>query len=207
VVRLVAALVPYARNPRADSQVAQITASITEFGFTNPVLVDEKGGIIAGHGRVLAAHQLGMAKVPTIELDYLTDARRRAYRIADNKLTVNVGWNEELLRLELSDLQLSGFDLSLTGFLDVELSELFAKERGAGLTDPDSVPAVPAEPVSRPGDLWILGNHPLLCGSSVVEADVRRLMAGERATLFATDPPYAIGYHGGELPPEGTGRR
>ena len=138
-------LIPYARNARthSDAQVAQIAGSIKEFGFTNPVLCDEAGGIIAGHGRVLAARQLDMPSVPRIVLTGLTDAQRRAYVIADNKLALNTGWDPELLRLELGELNLAGFDLSLTGFADLELKDIMA-DRNGGLTDPDDAPAVPA---------------------------------------------------------------
>ena len=138
VMRPIGALIPYARNARTHSpeQVAQIAASIREFGFTNPVLVDGEQGIIAGHGRVLAAHKLGMDLIPTIELAYLTAAQRQAYKITDNKLALNAGWDAEMLRLELGDLKELGFDLALTGFDDVELGALFA-DKTAGLTDPD----------------------------------------------------------------------
>jgi ParB-like chromosome segregation protein Spo0J len=151
-------LIPYARNARthSDAQIAQIAGSIREFGFTNPVLIDEKGGIIAGHGRVLGARQLDMTQVPTITLTGLTEAQRRAYVIADNKLALNAGWDPELLRLELGELNLGGFDLSLTGFGDLELKDIMA-ERTEGLTDPDDAPAVPEHPVSQTGDLWLLG--------------------------------------------------
>ena len=171
IYRATGELIPYVRNARthSDAQVAQIAGSIREFGFTNPVLIDETGGIIAGHGRVLAAHLLNLQRVPTIELAYLSDAQRRAYRIADNKLALNAGWNEELLRLDLVDLQELAFDLSLLGFTDAEQAALLA-ERTEGLTDPDEVPPVPEEPVSCLGDLWILGRHRLLCGDATVAA-------------------------------------
>ena len=158
VTRSVEALIPYARNARthSDEQVAQIAGSIREFGFTNPVLIDEVDGIIAGHGRVLAARKLGMTEVPCIVLAHLSPAQRRAYIIADNKLALNAGWDTELLKLELEDLKLGGFDLSLTGFGRPELDALFA-EKTEGLTDPDEVPETPAHPVSEPGDLWLLG--------------------------------------------------
>src|SRR6202040_1486608 len=177
VWRGIEALIPYARNARthADAQIAQIAGSIREFGFTNPVLIDEEGGIIAGHGRVLGARQLGMEQIPTIVLTGLSEAQRRAYVIADNKLGLNAGWDPELLRLELGELKLGGFDLSLTGFGDLELKDLPA-ERTAGLTDPDDAPAAPEPPVSEPGDLWLLGRHRLLCGDSTVATDVERVL-------------------------------
>jgi ParB-like chromosome segregation protein Spo0J len=151
-------LIPYARNARthSDEQVAQIAASIREFGFTNPVLVDEEGTLIAGHGRVLGAQQLGITDVPTMVARGWTPAQIQAYRVADNKLALNAGWDPELLRLELGELKLSGFDLSLTGFGDLELKDIMA-ERNVGLTDPDDAPEAPEHPVSRTGDLWLLG--------------------------------------------------
>jgi ParB-like chromosome segregation protein Spo0J len=158
VMRPISVLIPYARNARihSDEQVAQIAASIREFGFTNPVLVDGEQGIIAGHGRVLAAYKLGMDLIPTIELAYLTAAQRQAYKITDNKLALNAGWDQEMLRLEMGELRELGFDLTLTGFDDIELGALFA-DKTAGLTDPDDTPPVPEHPVSQTGDLWLLG--------------------------------------------------
>lgn len=151
-------LIPYARNARmhSDAQIAQIAASIREWGWTNAVLADEAGGIIAGHGRVLAARQLGLAEAPVVVAHGWSEARKRAYILADNKLALNAGWDEELLRLELGDLKLDGFDLSLTGFGEMELGSLLA-DRTEGLTDPDDVPEPPAEPVTQPGDVWLLG--------------------------------------------------
>jgi ParB-like chromosome segregation protein Spo0J len=158
VLRSVESLIPYARNARthSDAQVAQIAGSIREFGFTNPVLVDGESGIVAGHGRVLAARKLGLTEVPCIEIAYLTEAQRRAYIIADNKLALNAGWDEDLLKLELADLKVAGFDLGLTGFGELELAALSA-EKTQGQTDPDAVPDPPAHPVTEPGDLWLLG--------------------------------------------------
>jgi ParB-like chromosome segregation protein Spo0J len=156
VMRPIGALIPYASNARthSDAQIAQIAASIREFGFTNPILVDGKQGIIAGHGRVLAARKLGMDQIPTIELAYLTETQRQAYIIADNKLAENAGWDQEMLRLELGDLKELGFNLTLTGFDDIELGSLLA-DKTEGLTDPDDAPAVPEHPVSQTGDLWL----------------------------------------------------
>ena len=172
-------LIPYARNARthSDEQVAQIAASIREFGFTNPVLVDEEGTLIAGHGRVLGAQQLGITDVPTMVARGWTQAQIQAYRVADNKLALNAGWDPELLRLELGELKLGGFDLSLTGFGDLELKNIMA-DRNSGLTDPDDAPAVPEHPVSQTGDLWLLGKHRLLCGDSTVATDVERVLGG-----------------------------
>jgi DNA modification methylase len=191
----VATLVPYARNARthSDAQVAQLAASIREFGFTNPILVDGERGIIAGHGRLLAARKLGLAEVPVIELSHLSPAQRRAYVLADNKLALNAGWDDDLLRLELADLRDEGFDLGLTGFGLDEIGELLA-DNTTGLTDPDQVPEVPAEPVSRAGDVWLLGRHRLACGDSTDAATVERLLAGVKPHLMVTDPPYGVEY-------------
>ena len=192
----VAELVPYARNARthSEAQVAQIAASIREFGFTNPVLVDGERGVIAGHGRLLAARKLGLAEVPTIELAHLTEAQKRAYVLADNRLALSAGWDDDLLRIELGDLRAEGFDLALTGFDPDEIGAFLADAPGAGLTDPDAVPEVPAEPVSRPGDAWALGRHRLVCGDSTDPQAVERALAGVRPHLMVTDPPYGVGY-------------
>ena len=191
----VSELVPYARNARtqSDDQVAQIAASIREFGFTNPVLVDGERGVIAGHGRLLAARTLGMAEVPTIELSHLTPAQKRAYVLADNRLALSAGWHDDLLRIELGELQADGFDLSLTGFDLDELGAILidASDR---LTDPDQVPELPEQPVSRPGDLWVLGPHRLLCGDSTDAQAVERALSGVRPHLMVTDPPYGVEY-------------
>jgi DNA modification methylase len=197
VVRLhaVAALIPNARNPRthSDAQVAQIAASVREFGWTNPLLVDEADTIIAGHGRLLAARQLGMAEVPAITLSYLSEAQKHALVIADNKLALNAGWDDELLRIELTDLSDLGFDLGLVGFDDLEIADILA-DRNAGLTDPDDVPEAPAEPVSKPGDVWLLGKHRLVCGDATSDVDVSLCLAGVRPHLMVTDPPYGVDY-------------
>jgi DNA modification methylase len=190
----VSEIIPYANNSRTHSeeQVAQIAASIREFGFNNPVLLDGDKGIIAGHGRVLAARKLGLDTVPTIELSHLTKTQRKAYIIADNKLALNAGWNLDLLALEMKGLGDEGFDLSLIGFNQNELASLLA-DKTVGLTDPDSVPETPdspRDPVSRPGDLWVLGKHRLLCGDSTDPLAVARVMDGARASLVFTSPPY-----------------
>jgi len=192
-------LVPYVRNPRthSDAQVAQIAASIAEFGFNNPILVDTKAGIIAGHGRLLAARKLQLREVPVIVLDHLTEAQKRAYIIADNQLALNAGWDEELLRIELTALQDEDFNINLIGFEDEELARLLAdQETAQGLTDEDAVPETQQTLVSAHGDLWVLGNHRLLCGDATVQADVDRLMAGAAADLVFTDPPYNVDYEG-----------
>ena len=190
--RPVAALVPYARNARthSDEQVAQIAASIREFGWTIPVLVDEQGTIIAGHGRVLAAQRLGIAEIPVMVAAGWSEAKRRAYVIADNKLALNAGWDEELLRLELGELKGLGVDLGLTGFGELELEKLLLGTDG----DPDEAPEPPAEPVSKPGDVWICGEHRVLCGDATVRADVEKLLDGELADMAFTDPPYNVNY-------------
>jgi DNA modification methylase len=189
------ALVPYARNSRTHSpeQVAQIAGSIREFGFTNPVLIDADGGIIAGHGRVMAARKLGLAEVPCIRLGYLTETQKRAYIIADNKLALNAGWDEEALRLELGDLRAADVDLSLTGFAPDEIADLLA-EKTEGETDPDEVPEPPVDPVSVLGDVWVMGKHRLMCGDSTSIDAVNKLMDGQKADMVFTDPPYGFNY-------------
>jgi ParB-like chromosome segregation protein Spo0J len=183
---LIDKLIPYARNPRthSDAQVAQIAASIAEFGFNNPILVDSKAGIIAGHGRLLAARKLGLTEVPVIVLDHLSEAQKRAYIIADNKLAENAGWDEDTLREELAALQAEDFDVRLIGFEDEELAKLLAaQDASEGLTDEDAVPDLPQTPVSARGDRWILGNHRLFVGDATDGADVASLMAEEAADL------------------------
>jgi DNA modification methylase len=188
-------LVPYARNARthSDGQIGQLAASIREWGWTNPVLVAEDGTIIAGHGRVLAAHKLGITKVPVMVAAGWTEAQRRAYTIADNKLTLNGGWDQELLGLEIEELEVLGFDLDLIGFSEEELASLAARTTD-GLTDPDVVPDLPSNPVTQPGDIWVLGTHRLSCGDSTSKDDVDALLAGVSPHLMVTDPPYGVSY-------------
>ena len=190
-------LIPYSNNARthSDEQVAQIAASIKEFGFTNPVLVDGDNGIIAGHGRVQAARKLQLKSVPTIDLSYLTPVQRKAYILADNKLSLNAGWDVELLQGELAGLDALEFDLSLTGFSDSELAGFL--DTNEGLTDPDDVPDVPDEPVTKLGDIYTLGNHRLMCGDSTSVDAMDKLMAGQKADMIFTDPPYGVNYDGG----------
>jgi DNA modification methylase len=185
-------LIPYARNSRthSDDQVQQIMGSIKEFGFTNPVLVDGDGVIIAGHGRTMAAQRLGMKEVPCLRLSHLTEAQKRAYIIADNKLALNAGWDDEMLSVELRNLRDEDFDLSLTGFDDAELSALLADAVADGLTDEDAVPEVPAVPVTVEGDVWLLGRHRLMCGDSTSIDAVDKLMDGQKADMVFTSPPY-----------------
>jgi DNA modification methylase len=185
------ALIPYARNSRThdDAQVAQIAASIREFGFTNPVLVDAEGGIIAGHGRVMAARKLGLAEVPCIELSHLTDVQKRAYVIADNKIAINSGWNEDMLKLELDALVEEGFDIELTGFSLDELQDMEVEEIPPNEKD-DAVPELPVDPVTKPGDVWVLGRHRVMCGDSTSIESFEKLMAGDKADFCFTSPPY-----------------
>jgi DNA modification methylase len=192
-------LVPYARNARthSDGQVAQVAASIAQFGFVNPILVGSDRVIIAGHARLLAARKLAMSEVPVIVLEHLSEAQRRALVIADNRLALNAGWDEEMLALELGALREEDFSLDILGFDDEELARLLAAEDGAGgLTDEDSVPEVPETPVSQAADLWNLGDHKLLVGDATVAADVQRLMGPDAADCVFSDPPYNIDYQG-----------
>ena len=193
--RPVAKLVPYARNARthSDEQVAQIAASIKEWGWTTPVLVDETGSIIAGHGRVLAARKLGLVDVPVVGAAGWSEAQRRAYVLADNKLALNAGWDVDLLKVELGELQGEGFDLGLTGFGGDELAALLA-EASPGLTDPDEVPELQAEAVSVLGDVWLLGRHRLVCGDCTTVEAVDAALAGVKPHLMVTDPPYGVEY-------------
>lgn len=195
--RSVEALIPYANNARTHSkeQVAQIAASIAEFGFVNPVLVGEDGVLIAGHGRLLAARQLGMESVPSISLSHLSEAQRKALVIADNRIALNAGWDEELLRLELEALGDLDFDLDVLGFNPAEIDDLlFADDEGDAAAEEDTIPDVLEEPVSKPGDIWILGDHRVLCGDATVLTDIEKLMDGALADMVFTDPPYNVDY-------------
>ncbi len=192
-------LIPFARNARthSDEQVAQIAASIAEFGFVNPILAGADGIIIAGHARLLAARKLRMTEVPVIVLDHLTETQRRALVLADNKLAMNAGWDEEMLRVELDALQEDGFDLDIVGFTDDELADLLADpdtEPAAGLTDEDAVPETPETVVTVPGDVWLLGGHRLLCGDATLMADVEKALDGDLADMVFCDPPYNVNY-------------
>jgi DNA modification methylase len=187
-------LAPYERNARTHSpeQIKHIAASIKEFGFTNPLLIDENRGIIAGHGRLAAALTLGFTEVPTIELCGLSPTQRQAYVLADNQLALNAGWDMDLLSNELADLQAQGFDLGLTGFSDIDA--LLAGRGTAGLTDPDAVPEPGARAVATLGDVWLLGGHRLVCGDSTDAAAVGACLGQERPHLMVTDPPYGVNY-------------
>ena len=191
----VSKLIPYANNSRThdDAQVAQLAASIKEFGFRNPILVDGVG-IIAGHARLMAARKLGLDKVPTIDCSDMTETQKKAYIIADNKLALNSGWDTNLLSLELEQLDADGFNLELLGFDSKELDELLAPEVVDGLTDEDAVPDVPDEPKTKLGDIYILGNHRLMCGDSTSLDQIEKLLDGEMADMAFTDPPYNVDY-------------
>lgn len=187
-------LIPYARNARthSDEQVAQIAASIREFGFNNPVLIADDNSIIAGHGRVMAARKLNLSEVPCIRLSHLSETQRKAYILADNKLALNAGWENNLLSVELEELVNSGFDISLTGFTQEEMDALKPIEVTEGLTDEDETPEVPDEPVTRLGDVWLLGKHRVMCGDSTSIDAVDTLMDGGKADMVFTDPPYNV---------------
>jgi site-specific DNA-methyltransferase (adenine-specific) len=198
--RPVAGLIPYVNNSRkhSDEQVAQIAASIKEFGWTNPILVDGANGIIAGHGRLMAARKLGMEVVPVIELAHLSEPQRKALIIADNKLAMNAEWDNDLLMLELGELLEGGFDLDLLGFGKDELDALLSPtEATEGLTDEDAVPEPPAVPVTVLGDVWLLGKHRVMCGDSCSITDMEKLVADRQADMWLTDPPYNVAYEGG----------
>jgi site-specific DNA-methyltransferase (adenine-specific) len=190
-------LIPYAKNSRTHSpeQVGQIAASIKEFGFRNPILVDGVG-IIAGHGRLMAAQKLGLDKVPTIDCSDMTESQKKAYIIADNKLALNAGWDTAMLSIEMKDLEDEGFDLALLGFDDKELNALLEPEVTEGLTDEDAVPDVPEEPKTKVGDIYILGNHRLMCGDSCSITDMEKLVNNRQVDMWLTDPPYNVAYEG-----------
>src|SRR5579859_4133385 len=197
-LRRIEELVPYEKNPRTHSarQVDQIKASMKEFGFVVPILIDSKAGIVAGHGRLLAARKLGLTHVPVIVLDHLSEAQKRAYLLADNQLALNAGWDEDLLRVELEELKALDINIDLIGFDPGDLDRMLARGRGSCLVDEDKVPEAPRQVTSARGDLWILGGHRLVCGDATDAGDVARLCgsAGERAQplLLVTDPPYGI---------------
>jgi DNA modification methylase len=195
----VADLIPYASNSRthSDAQIAQIAASIREFGWTNPILIDGDNTIIAGHGRLLAARKLGMEEVPAIILDHLSKAQQRALVIADNQLALNAGWDIDMLKAEIEDLKLEDFDLGLLGFDDKFLDGLLEPELNEGLTDEDAVPEVPAAPKTVLGDVWVLGNHRLMCGDSTSIDALQTLTEGKLVDMWLTDPPYNVAYEGG----------
>ena len=196
--RSVSTLIPYARNSRthSDEQIAQIAASIKEFGWTNPILIDGENGIIAGHGRLSAARKLGHEEVPVIELKDLTETQRKAYIIADNRLALNAGWDNEMLTIELNDLLADNFALDILGFDPKELAALLEPEMVVGLTDENDVPDIPDEPITKLGDIYQLGSHRLMCGDSTSIDAVDKLMP-ETANMIFTDPPYLMDFTGG----------
>jgi site-specific DNA-methyltransferase (adenine-specific) len=191
-------LIPYANNARthSDAQVAQIAASIREFGFTNPVLTSDDNTIIAGHGRVMAARKLGLTQVPVIRLSHLSETQRKAYILADNKLALNAGWDDNLLSIELADLKDLGFDTDLTGFSADEIAALMPVEVTEGLTDEDEVPEAPIDPVTKLGDVWLLGKHRVMCGDSTSIQAIEELCQGQSVDMWLTDPPYNVAYQG-----------
>jgi len=197
-LRPINVLLPYCRNPRLhdEAQVSQIAASMVEFGWTSPILVDGQNGLIAGHGRLLAARKLGLKQVPVIELAHLSETQKRAYVITDNQLTLNSTWDEDLLRVELAALQEADFDLALTGFDADEILEIMAGEETIteGNADENAAPEASETPVSQSGDVWIMGRHRLLCGDSTDAANYTLLLAGEKAAMTFTDPPYGVNY-------------
>lgn len=191
-------LIPYAKNARthSDEQVAQIAGSIKEFGFNNPILVDKDNSIIAGHGRLMAARKLGMDKVPVVQLGHMTATQRKAYVLADNRIALNSGWDTSMLSLELHDLK-DDIDLSLLGFDADELNVLINPiDETEGLTDEDAVPDVPNEPKTKLGNIYILGNHRLMCGDSTNITDMEKLVNDRKVDMWLTDPPYNVGYKG-----------
>lgn len=198
-LRAVEDLIPYDRNSRthSDEQVDQIVASIKQFGFNNPVLIDKKKGIIAGHGRLMAARKLKLKQIPVVVLDHLTDAQRRAYIIADNKLAENAGWDDEILSSELAALIDDGLDLSVLGFSDDELADLLPDDHNSrAAVDEDKAPEVREKTISKIGNVWELGNHRLMCGDSTSVAAVEKLMAGQPIDMVYNDPPYGIAHSG-----------
>ncbi len=195
--RPIESLIPYARNARTHSedQIAQIAASIREFGWGAPILVDGQNTVIAGHGRLLAARKLGMTEVPVVPMAHLTDIQRKALILADNKIGENASWDNELLGLELAELQEGGFDLAITGFSVDEWDALIAGDASNdGLTDEDQVPEVTENPISKSGDIWILGEHKVLCGDATKAEDYKALLGDELVDMTFTDPPYNVNY-------------
>ncbi len=194
----VADLIPYARNSRThnEEQIAQIMASIKEFGFTNPILIGGDNVIIAGHGRLLAAQRLGLKEVPVIRLPDLTETQHKALVIADNKIALNAGWDEEMLALEMKELEESDFNLDILGFSEDELKELenFGEPQTEAKSEEDDIPEAPVEPITKRGDVWILGEHRLMCGDTTMFDDVRKLMRDDCAAMIFTDPPYNVNY-------------
>lgn len=195
-IKKVADLIPYAKNSRIhdNAQIAQLAASIKEFGFTNPVLIGDDNVLIAGHGRVLAAQKLRLREIPAMVISGLTETQRKALVLADNRLALSAGWDEEMLGLELKALQEEGYNLELTGFDERELEKFLAQPGEDGMCDPDEVPEEIVDPITKLGDTWILGSHRLRCGDSTVTTDVEALLGGVSPHLMVTDPPYGVEY-------------
>ena len=191
-------LIPYARNARTHSkeQIKQLRASLREFGFVNPCIIDKEYNIIAGHGRVMAAREEGISEIPCVFAEHLTDAQKRAYILADNRLALNADWDDEMLSVELSDLQTNAFDLSLLGFSDAEMNKIMGGMENAKDDDFDVDAELQKPTLSKPGDLWLLGNHRLVCGDSTKPETYTLLMEGKAANLAVTDPPYNVNYEG-----------
>lgn len=193
-------LVPYVNNARTHSkeQITKLRSSFREFGFVNPVIIDREFNIIAGHGRILAAKEENIEQVPCVFVDYLTEAQKKAYILADNRFVLDAGWDEEMLRVEMEALQGMDFDISLTGFDEAEIADLFSADNNEAQEDDfDEDAALQAEPFVKAGDLWLLGRHRLLCADSTNTEDVKLLMDGKKANVCITDPPYACNYTGG----------
>ena len=193
-------LVPYVNNARTHSadQIMKLRSSLREFGFINPVIIDRDCGVIAGHGRLMAAKEEGFTEVPCVLADHLTEAQKKAYILADNRYAQDAGWDEEMLRVEIEALQGMNFDVALTGFEDTEIADLFAKDEDEVQEDDfDEEAALEAEAFVEQGDIWLLGNHRLMCGDSTRREDVSLLMDGKKANLCITDPPYNCAYKGG----------
>lgn len=191
-------LIPYARNARTHSkeQILQLRASLREFGFVNPVIVDKDLNVIAGHGRILAAMEEGIAEVPCVFAEHLTESQKRAYMLADNRLALNAGWDAEMLSVEIADLQAADFDVSLLGFDDAELNELMGGLEDVKEDDFDVDGELAKPAITKPGDLWLLGQHRVVCGDSTRAETFSLLMDGKPANLVVTDPPYNVNYEG-----------
>lgn len=191
-------LIPYVNNARTHNaqQINKLRSSLREFGFINPVIIDRNFNVIAGHGRIMAAKEEGISKVPCVFVDYLTEAQKKAYILADNRMAMDAGWDEELLKVEIEALQAEDFDLSLTGFDEKELAGFFDTSDNAKEDDFDVDTELGKPPVTKTGDLWMLGNHRLLCGDSTKEESYTLLMNGKKANLVVTDPPYNVNYQG-----------
>ena len=192
-------LIPYINNARTHSkeQIAKLRSSIREFGFINPIIIDKKYNVIVGHGRLLAAKEEGMKEIPCVYVDYLTEAQKKAYILADNRMALDAGWDDELLSIEMEELQNIGFDLGLTGFDEKEIADLFSTDETAKQDDFDVDKALEAKAFVQQGDLWLLGRHRLVCGDSTKNEDISRLMDGKKANACITDPPYNCSYSGG----------